>query len=705
MSRAIGLLAVFLALATPVLFARAQDFAIGTGIYDITGPAGQINMMGYANPSQTTLGIQQRLFARAFVIVDQLTGERVVYVNCDLAFVTQIVKDYVLKRLQTTYGSLYTASNVGLTGTHTHGGPGGYAEYVLFEVTSLGFVEDNFQAIVDGIFQSIRLAHETVRPAYLFGNVGELLDSNINRSPVAYDNNPASEKAKYTHNVDKDMTLVKIIDPAGNDMGMINWFPVHCTSMNNTNRLVTPDNKGYAEYLIEKDFAASTNSRFVAAFSSSNLGDVSPNTGGPFCMDGPNKDLPCDYATSTCPNDRGMPRTQSCHNRGPAGSNDRENNRIIGNNQYLKAKELYATARQPLLGRLHVRQQYIDLPNYYANVNGTSVKLCRPAMGFSFAAGTCDGPGFLNFFQGDTNPDHPFWDAIVGFIKEPSEELKACQFPKPILLPTGEVSRPHDWHPSIIDFQMFVVGTDLVIMIVPGELSTMAGRRLRDSVRKTLTDGGVISADALVVVSGLASTYTHYIVTFEEYQIQRYEGASTIYGPNSLAAYIEIFNKFAQSIIANTTLPQGPTPPDFYDRLIRLSPQPKEDLQQDGQAFGAIKRDVLGQYTAGSKVSVLFYGANPRNNFMTGSTFLEVQHWTGSTWQVVRTDNDYDTEFRWVPLHASDAEQFISDIDITWFTDASVARGQYRIQYYGHSRSATGVITPFTGLSSTFVVV
>jgi len=31
---------------------------------------------------------------------------------------------------------------------------------------------------------------------------------------------------------------------------------------------------------------------------------------------------------------------------------------------------------------------------------------------------------------------------------------------------------------------------------------------------------------------------THYITTYEEYQVQRYEGASTIYGPRTLDAYI-----------------------------------------------------------------------------------------------------------------------------------------------------------------------
>ena len=30
------------------------------------------------------------------------------------------------------------------------------------------------------------------------------------------------------------------------------WFAVHCTSMNNTNRLISSDNKGYASILFEQ---------------------------------------------------------------------------------------------------------------------------------------------------------------------------------------------------------------------------------------------------------------------------------------------------------------------------------------------------------------------------------------------------------------------------------------------------------------------
>lgn len=54
---------------------------------------------------------------------------------------------------------------------------------------------------------------------------------------------------------------------------------------------------------------------------------------------------------------------------------------------------------------------------------------------------------------------------------------------------------------------------------------------LSNAVRAQLISEGVIGEDAYVVVAGPANTYAHYIATPEEYAVQRYEGASTIFGP------------------------------------------------------------------------------------------------------------------------------------------------------------------------------
>ena len=49
-----------------------NDYLIGTGIYDVTGPAAELGMMGMASIEQKTEGIHSRLFARAFIVCDQI---------------------------------------------------------------------------------------------------------------------------------------------------------------------------------------------------------------------------------------------------------------------------------------------------------------------------------------------------------------------------------------------------------------------------------------------------------------------------------------------------------------------------------------------------------------------------------------------------------------------------------------------------------
>ena len=83
---------------------------------------------------------------------------------------------------------------------------------------------------------------------------------------------------------------------------------------------------------------------------------------------------------------------------------------------------------------------------------------------------------------------------------------------------------------------MFRVG-QLVIIISPGEATTMSGRRWKKAVADDLSRKGIVSsANSWVVLGGPANSYTHYIATPEEYAVQRYEGASTLYGQYTYVA-------------------------------------------------------------------------------------------------------------------------------------------------------------------------
>ena len=47
------------------------------------------------------------------------------------------------------------------------------------------------------------------------------------------------------------MQILKLVETDGKPIGLISWFAVHCTSMNNSNRLISGDNKGFASYMFE----------------------------------------------------------------------------------------------------------------------------------------------------------------------------------------------------------------------------------------------------------------------------------------------------------------------------------------------------------------------------------------------------------------------------------------------------------------------
>ena len=54
---------------------------------------------------------------------------------------------------QVEFADMYTERNVAISGIHTHSGPGGYLQYVLYDITSLGFVEQSWEAVVSGIVE------------------------------------------------------------------------------------------------------------------------------------------------------------------------------------------------------------------------------------------------------------------------------------------------------------------------------------------------------------------------------------------------------------------------------------------------------------------------------------------------------------------------------------------------------------------------
>jgi len=158
---------------------------------------------------------------------------------------------------------------------------------------------------------------------------------------------------------------------------------------------------------------------------------------------------------------------------------------------------------------------------------------------------------------------------ICGFLSHPTEAQVACHHPKPILLNTGEASEPYQWDPNAVPISIFKIG-NFFILNVPAEFTTMAGRRLRQAIKEIAANEGIV--DAHVVLAGLANSYTHYVATFEEYGAQRYEAASTLYGPHTLSAYIQEFKRIAKDLFNGVPSSSAPPPRDLSDKQLSLIP-------------------------------------------------------------------------------------------------------------------------------------
>ena len=495
---------------------------------------------------------------------------------------------------------------------------------------------------------------------------GEVDGANINRSPSSYLYNPEAERRRYP--TDTDHAFVQLsFHSSGAErkpLGLFNWFAAHPTSMNFTNHLISGDHKGTASQYLEQaqDPAALTGKEdFVAAFASTNLGDVSPNTAGPICHGGPDEGQPCDVNTSTCRVEDGTSSPTSCWSLGP-GTDMFESTKIIARKQSdMAAERRNDTAGHSVLsGEVGFSHSFVNMANYTLSTGeGTT---CPPALGYGFAGGTTDGPGDPPFHQAcPANSNCPSSMVGIELLKDVLEDIlcttkppkanDACHHPKPVLLPTGYMDVPWKWHPDIVDVQIFRIGS-FVIAGVPGEFTTMAGRRLREGLHATLVKEGILHPT--VVVAGLSNLYTQYIATAEEYEAQRYEAASTIYGPLTLAAYIDAFQSLVPYLVNGTAAPPGPDPPSFVDKQWEGLAAPGPDLVLPGRSLGLVLKQPESSYFLRPKpnetvVNVTFYGANPRQALRRGGTFLEVQHQTtaGGTWETIANDDALSTRLYW----------------------------------------------------------
>jgi neutral ceramidase len=657
-------------------------------------------------------GLAMRLYSRTFVI--EQPGVNVVAIaTADQLHMYQSVKVGVVKRLATLgYGGVFNTDNVMISATHTHAATSNISWYTLFNLFNgvTGFDTLHYEVVVRGITQSIVDAYNNRQAATIKSASGMVPGGAYNRSTLAYLQN--MDIADYPANVDERMTLLRFDGVDGSEIGALNWFAVHGTSLGITNRRTHGDNKGYAAYQMEKLKGGD----FVAAFAQGAMGDASPNE--------PN------------PNDITLPFLRPSDQ--DSSLDVQENPIVAGGKQLNAAMQLHAQATDVVPVALDYRHSHV-------NFNNTSVQnqyigqrrmpwdteanagSCVGVIGGGFLAGDEEGAPVEVAPEGEIRNDYTLvngewvqnkydlgqvtgeglagalgalWPIISSVTN--TTQFDACHKEKAALLPVGDVSNFYFVNPNtpfvpvVIPFQIIKIG-DTAVLGTPFEMTTMTGRRLREAVEPTLANAGVTAS----VLAGMVNSYGQYLTTREEYSAQHFEGAFTIYGPWAQAAVAQQLDRLASDLAAGTASAGGPNPPDLSTQQIIQTWISSNGVVSDGGNFGAVLSNANASYSrTRATVQVDFRAAHPRtvlakkidgslSDFYDPDTFsfLEVQKKVGSSWQTVAKDGDPYTTYDWI-REGDDPNMSLSDRStarMKWLVRNQPA-GTYRIKYNGLSK-------------------
>src|SRR5699024_9934371 len=119
--------------------------------------------------------------------------------------------------------------------------------------------------------------------------------------------------------------------------------------------------------------------------------------------------------------------------------------------------------------------------------------------------------------------------------------------------------------PSVLPLQIVRLG-NITLTCAPGEFTTVAGRRLLNTIAQAL------GPESQHIMCTYCNDYMGYVTTFEEYQEQDYEGGHTVYGQWTLAAFQTCYRELAKAF-------KQPAQQRTHDTKTRPQATPEDELR------------------------------------------------------------------------------------------------------------------------------
>jgi len=497
----------------------AASLEVGTARADVTMPPGA-STFGHGPDARIAEGFWTRTYCRVFYF--ETPERKLALVPCELpamgALLQRRVAEKVSKRLH--------PSQLMITAVHTHAGVGHYfgaSQYTgIFSSRLPGYDGALMEAIATRVADAIEEAVMRKRPAKLsWGFREDFWCHTRNRSLDAYRLNgsnayappvPASAECTKDHPeraaIDPNMHVLRIdsLDPTLGPLGSISFFAMHPTVVHNTNQLFGADTAGVISRYVERELrrawcptdAPCSEARVdpLHGVVNTNEGDISPIWSAGHI----------DEAIAV-----GTEVGQFVWSAHPSA--DKGKGSVVFDTRYVEE---------------NIRGAKIS-------EQGGSFQTCDyPEIGMGAARGANDHPtsvAFIPWFSSDPPTDFGRTD---------------CQAPKvPMLGVLSETTKPPGAFPSDLPLAVAQID-DVMISFVPAEMTVTAGFRLNQRV--LARTAGFAGAPTRAVIAGLSNEYIQYITTEEEYPNQDYEGASTLYGPNSSRYFTNRFGLLAASM-------------------------------------------------------------------------------------------------------------------------------------------------------------
>ena len=599
-------------LAPGVADAAKPRLKAGVGEADITPQTGYV-LGGWTRADRLGRGVHTRLRSRALVL--ERAGRKYALVQADLFMIPGGMVHQIGQALASRG---FSERNIMISATHTHSGPGGFANFPTLNTTAPSTETINdpgsfarllnpspadpmlYTFIVNQITKAIQRADDDRAQATAGWGSAKILGLTQNRSIEAHladhgiieargQGSAAQDPGGYVHTIDPEVNVLRV-DKFKRVKGKLKRVPIggwstfanHGTVTKSDFQYYTEDHQASAmrvfEARVREEGRPPKGQQVLNVFANSNEGDQSA---------GLNRD-------------------------GPAASD------YVGRVEAGAMLDAWRSAKKHTTRYPTMTSRWTRVCFCGQTVENNESVASESQVGIPFLTGSEEGRG-------------PLYDATGQIFEDRRGPDRGSPHGDKLSVPGVGAGVPNG-----VPLLAMRFGTRMIVSL-PGEGTKEVGARIKSAVRSAVAGSGVKD----VVLAGLTNEFILYITTPEEYDRQHYEGGNTQFGRQE--------SNLLKSEIT-----------DLAGRLVRGQPaqapyafDPTNGIRPDGPAYGSgaasasTAAEPAGSYARLQRATFSWIGSPKGLDRPVDRAFMTAQRKIGTRWVSRGQDDDLGLNMLW----------------------------------------------------------